>query len=160
MSQPEIFHQGGAHQGTATLAVGELVGWRVWNVGFGGARPFLRSYSQPTAWPVAPLQADKTPELTNSHGIYALKTWERMLTYVGKPHDFFILGQVHLWGKVIEGTQGYRAEWAEPLSLVTLIVPNRFVDGCRYDAKHQLIEQLRARYACDDQGELQSVLYR
>jgi hypothetical protein len=160
MSQPEIFHQGGAHQGTATLAVGELVGWRVWNVEFLAGCSFLRSYSHQMLWPPGPLQADKTPELDNSHGIYALKTWKRMLDYVRKPSDFLVLGQVHLWGKVIEGTHGYRAEWAEPLSLVTLVIPNRFVDGCRYDAKHPLIEQLRARYACDDQRELQGALYR
>ena len=51
-------------------------------------------------------------------GIWAFKTRLQALEMmVAMPFDAegLCYGQVQLWGRVIEHTEGYRAEWAEPV---------------------------------------------
>jgi hypothetical protein len=65
-------------------------------------------------------------------GIYAKKTLDEYLFASMSTHNMFwgqtrngfeivpLLGKVKLWGKVIEHETGYRAQYAEPLSLIIL----------------------------------------
>jgi hypothetical protein len=159
---PEIFSRGGAHRATHELSVGEVLAWRVWRVEFLGGHPQLYSYSHHVRWPFGPLEADQLPSLDNSHGIYALKTYQDMVSYVGSHgHDgSHVLGQVHLWGLVIEGERGYRAQFAEPVALISILCTRnldhrptygreiewRPAPRPRYEANNSTIRRLRQLY--------------
>jgi len=115
-----------------------IEGWRVWRVVCSDDRYSLGSVVKPTLWPPGePLQADclRTPPLLGwllrrpphpapeTHcecGIYAAE-----LDYVGQyladvpaqPAVARVLGQVSLWGDVVECERGFRASRAYPLRI-------------------------------------------
>lgn len=126
----EIFRAGGAHRQTTELGVGEVLAWRVWRIRLRGGHRWLYSLAHDVFWKPGPFEADRLPEVENSHGVYALKDHEAMLRYVGAlAHDGeHVLGQVHLWGRVIEGELGYRAQFAEPVALVSILAKKPSVD--------------------------------
>lgn len=59
----------------------------------------------------------KIPALRCTCGIYALKSRRMAYKYVWPHSDPVIAGQVSLWGRIIGGKEGYRAEFAYPLFL-------------------------------------------
>ena len=83
------------------------------------------------------LREHAAPHEFCSCGIYAAKDLDT-LQKVAFPEP--IVGEVYLWGKVIPGENGYRAQYAYPKSL-------RLVTKNALDVK---LEQLRAY--CDDVG--------
>ena len=108
--------------------VGELVGWRTWEVRDDG------SLWSRCSWPSGTLQAQclswsvgifhrEPPDLYCTCGIYAVRTaldlidqpgserWERI------KEGHAVAGQVALWGQVIEHERGWRAERARPVAL-------------------------------------------
>lgn len=97
------------------IRAGEIIGWRGWFV-VGGE---LRSMTADAAWqPGVPMTGDPA----NGFGIHAYKSphgpsldgycSRAMLTP-------WVIGEVALWGDVIEHTEGYRAEFGRPHSFVT-----------------------------------------
>jgi hypothetical protein len=123
-----------------TNALGTVEGWRAWNV----PRelkplqpPRLRSATWDYEW--VPFQrarascdrcTSRDPSDTNctpgescSCGFYTAKTLPHLRSmgyssYVEEGGDWVtIVGRVALWGKVIEGSQGWRAEFAYPIAL-------------------------------------------
>jgi hypothetical protein len=114
--------------------------WRVWRVVGGGDGHRLGSVIKPTLWPAgAPLVAEclKTSRLTEwfqrrrgrSHdspdracecGIYAawLPEIHQYLNETPQQHSVArVLGEVSLWGTVIECDRGFRAAFAYPLRI-------------------------------------------
>ncbi len=102
-----------------------FVGWRAWGVKETLEGLYLVSHGD-TVWPWRePLLATcehrshQAPDLRCSCGIYALA--EKQLPYYEYDADgsfaYPVFGQVALYGTVIRGTRGYRAEKARPVAL-------------------------------------------
>jgi hypothetical protein len=115
--------------------VGHMEGWRAWNVSaqlprFGTA-PKLYSvthssyYWQPRKLSRAICSQDPShvPGEKCGCGFYAAKDLDHLLTLGYSNYDaeasgqFCVVGQLAMWGKVIEGSQGWRAEKAYPVKL-------------------------------------------
>lgn len=58
----------------------------------------------------------KIPILRCRCGIYATKSLV-INSWLGRINDRFVYGRVALWGKVVEHTTGYRAQYAYPVSI-------------------------------------------
>ena len=137
-----------------------ILGWRVWHVDQRSAPPQLRSWSHSAEWPagdrlearcrsvrglVRRSRRHPAPRAGHRCGIYAFREREdadallRQLGQVGTRAGRLAaaVGRVSLWGRVIENTGGWRAEFAYPYDLVL------------YGGDEQLAAQLRARYAVD-----------
>jgi hypothetical protein len=96
----------------AGFKIGELVGWRGWKVTPDG---FLRSMSADVIWsPDEPM--DGKTSAKGDEGVYAFKKCRDFLKHMqGAGLDVY--GKVALWGDVIEHELGWRAEFAQVISL-------------------------------------------
>jgi hypothetical protein len=122
-----------------------FVGWRVWVVVEEQGELRLASVLYPTVWParrevVAACRprprelagAHEIPDARCSCGIYAASSVEDAATFFdgrgpGTPRDVYrVIGQVSLWGSVLEGGRGWRASHAYPSRLY---VPARCLSG-------------------------------
>lgn len=110
-------------------AVTPIVGWRAWIlVPRGGRRPKISSIGYPCAWPQGEAMraecgkrdgCSPAPGEGCDCGIHALKNLEAVLEDVPKPlFPPLVLGRVALWGRVIVGSRGWRAEFAYPVNLI------------------------------------------
>lgn len=125
-------------------------GWRVW-------RPWLSSISGPTRtnprmWVprerfvarcephVYPDGSHSAPDERCSCGVHAAKTLDELRDNFLAPimSGYGIFGEVSLWGKVIEGEWGFRAEFAYPRSFyIPLTLKPEVEDGDPF-ARHWL----------------------
>lgn len=122
-----------------------ILAWRVWKI-YEGALVSLNG----TLWPGGTrLEAEcqnpgpwhwveKTPGEQCQCGIYAAKDLMTLSNMVVFPRGPYVYGRVSLWGKVIEGEMGYRAEFAYPYEI---IVPDTW--------DLSLVETLRKTYQVD-----------
>jgi hypothetical protein len=115
-----------------------IVGWRAWAVAETEDGPELRSLVYAHPWPAGePLRmvcepggclGARWPEQPHACGIHAFKSrgdaeafpsqWEaRRFPGAAFPRDA-VVGQVSLWGRVVEHERGYRAELAYPYALL------------------------------------------
>lgn len=98
--------------------LGEIVAWRCWLVRPDG---FIRSCAADAVWaPGEPMTGDIGKDGTGSLGIHAWKTARGALTY-GTGQGPNVIGKVALWGEVVEHAEGYRAEFAKPVSFEWLM---------------------------------------
>jgi hypothetical protein len=108
-------------------AIEPAVGFRVWEVDKNTYR--LHSMNHGTIWePGREVEAYCTrehepPGQACSCGIYAARTFNHLfeMGYTGKdglfgaePGTITIAGEVYLWGGMVPGTQGWRAQFAYP----------------------------------------------
>lgn len=103
------------HLAPATQSAEPIIAWRAWQVDDGR----LRSLSAPTIWlPRTPCLGDPTQ---NEAGVYAFKERKDLEQYlgcgIGHLADHLVLGQVKLWGQIVEHELGYRAQFAMPWAL-------------------------------------------
>ena len=92
------------------LTVGEITAWRTWRVRDG----YLVSPVVVVYW--APREAMQGDVIEN--GVYAFKRKTDALNeYTVRCGEVAVLGQVALWGEVVEHEHGYRAEFGKPLTL-------------------------------------------
>ena len=118
--------------------IGTEIGWRGWHAGTQGGQVFLHSIVDKALWrPGHPMEAlcakeHESPAARCTCGIYAARTLDylREIAY----HTHGILGEVHLWGTIVPGRLGWRAQYAYPKRLY---VPHD---------KYQLVAPLRKRY--------------
>jgi hypothetical protein len=99
-----------------------LVGWRAW----GSVSPegYLKALTRSFYWvPGKAVQVrcdlcggPAKPTMTNHAGLHAFKTVKQLLD--DHAHVGTIIGQVYLWGTVVECERGYRAEYAYPKALI------------------------------------------
>lgn len=125
-SEPKIENAG--------IHCGEVLAWRCWRLQSG----LLKSAFHETIWaPSEPMQG-----AISTYGVHAWKTLSSTLQYgLSKERPVFV-GQVELWGEIIEHEHGYRAEYA---AIKTL-------DGC-LGGNEETLFSLRKRYkvgGCDD----------
>jgi hypothetical protein len=125
-----------------------FLGWRTWRVVrlAGGLR--LASPTYGALWPPrTPAEAlcplDHEPPQEGCHcGLHALKAENRVqLHRYLNPSSLQAVGEVSLWGRVVEGTHGFRAASAYPRRL-WLVAP----EG---DVKEVAAEALRTTYGLD-----------
>ena len=134
-----------------------IVAWRAWTLVDAVDGPELRSVVYAHAWPARrPLRVEcepggclaaRWPAQPHSCGIHAFKDcagavefpamWEaRRFSQHVTPREY-VVGQVSLWGRVVEHERGYRAELAYPYML--LLAPEH----------SELAARLASRYAVD-----------
>lgn len=114
--------------------VGAVEGWRVWRVStelpkFGGAPKLYSATYGGYYWAarkacVAECEkcGENVPGEYCSCGFYSAKTFDHLMgmsyhLYDAETGMIAVLGQVANWGKVIEATQGWRAQIAYPVRL-------------------------------------------
>jgi hypothetical protein len=78
-----------------------------------GAR-WIPGWALPTN---CPADEHEPPADGCSCGVYAAKNRESLQKMIGGV-EYFVHGEVHLWGKVVEHDHGYRAQFAYPKSLI------------------------------------------
>jgi hypothetical protein len=129
-----------------------ILGWRVWHVDPAGG-PRLLSWSRSGHWPEGrrmearcrALRGRDAPCRTHACGIHALREESdaaALLRNTGHVGSAFgrlpaAMGRVSLWGRVMENTGGWRAQFAYPYDLVL------------FGADEELAADLRGRYAVD-----------
>lgn len=122
-----------------------LIGWRWWTVSEHGLYspispykwiPNKRAVASCRSYSCSKIPNSKISNSSSNHncGFHAMKTREQLLNYAytfASPYlegeansisgifgfDFFgLMGEVKLWGSIIEGAKGYRAQYAYPAS--------------------------------------------
>jgi len=133
--------------------------WRAWRVGVfepaSGAPPevFLRSCVHDAYWTpgepvIARCAAHTRPSLSCGCGIYAVTTRDAALEWAqttarAMPMPL-VIGEVHVWGRVLRFSSGYRAQYAYPYSLEVLD------EGLPVELDPRLVvRQLRDTYVVD-----------
>lgn len=122
-------------------ATGHLLAWRVW--GFDKANGLIQSFNDIPWFPGEPMVAKEASSIpvAQGHGIYALHSvrhsglWDYLWLALRESWDRFVIGEVALWGKIVEHRRGYRAQFAYP----TRFVLGKWIQGpCDYPIKHRL----------------------
>lgn len=142
------------------ISLQPILGWRVWHVDAAPPKPRLRSWSRSAEWPARQrmeadcrtllglrrrLRGHGAPEAGHRCGIYAFRERrdaEELLGELGPVGAAAgrlpaAIGRVSLWGRVIENTGGWRAEFAYPYDIVL------------FGADSSLAAELRSCYAVD-----------
>lgn len=100
-----------------------MVGWRAWQIVMRAGVPLVQSITGRLVWPARQRveaycrKPHAVPFRGCMCGLYSAKTREHLmdLGYNGySDPNTRAIGTVSLWGKVIEGDQGWRAEFAYP----------------------------------------------
>lgn len=136
-----------------------LSSWRTWKVVDDGEPLRLKSISYGEYWPaMEPIKAkcvggnDGDHECPSWHhrcGVYSVKELEHVSRWATSRHpgstQITVIGEIEMWGRVLEYTDGYRSEYAYPLKLY---VPSDFggytYDG--WDSPEDFAEKLWSRY--------------
>lgn len=107
-----------------------LTGWRAWRVD--GLR--LKALGQNTIWEpkkqlsatceksssgliTLPAPKHEAPQMGCTCGVWAFKDLDRLTQAVDSYSGIQVLGQVSLWGRVVETQNGFRAQYAYPSEL-------------------------------------------
>lgn len=125
------------------LVVGEIIAWRAWNV---RDEDLLSVVADGKIWsPTEPMQGDAA----GGYGVHAYKGPHGPVLdeYVRRNSDkLWVIGEVAMWGDIIEHEDGYRSEFARVHSLVT------WHDGVKPFHRKVLAEKYlkRPEYKIDD----------
>jgi hypothetical protein len=119
-------------------SVEPIVGRRCWGIAeIGGGATLLCSGHGRSVWPAnekleaACRKAHEPPGEGCTCGIYALSESEPWPYYDFKGPGYAVWGTVLLWGTVIRGERGYRAQYAYPRELFLAHRDYRFVGALR-----------------------------
>lgn len=101
-----------------TVQAGEIIAWRAWSFMSTRGRPCLRSISAQATWEPNVIMDDMRmgTGVKSTGGIHAFKTRACAERNFSPRH--YIIGEVSLWGEVIEHEDGYRAQYGAIHSLV------------------------------------------
>lgn len=118
---------------SAGIRVGEITGWRTWRI----LADYLVSAVVGNHWmPDEPMAGDIV-----EYGVHAFKRQtDAFNEYAlrGGTKEPTVIGQVALWGEIVEHENGYRAEFGKPVSLDIIYPSARGND--------RLLADLRKRY--------------
>lgn len=144
-----------------------MIGWRGWDIKGPRSRPLLASVSKSHVWhPRQQMTATcdnrhhEVPEWKHSCGLYSAKSRNHLLS-MGYNHyseaSPRVIGTVKLWGKIVEGSQGWRAEHGYPGTLYVpwemwgLAEPLQELYGCDVELQDTLRKQVaREKRAIED----------
>lgn len=115
------------------IKVGEITGYRIWNLRDG----FLWAFGVNRAWgPNEPMKGE--PAENNMEGVWAFKEQSdavhKICDNIGKE---LVLGSVKMWGTIIEHKIGYRSEFARVATI------DAYTGA---DVDNDIIQKLRIRY--------------
>ena len=97
------------------VRAGEVIGWRAWRI---NSHDELVSATADTIWHASePMSGNPA----SGYGIHAYKgpVGPALDGYAARTRSEWVVGEVALWGDIIEHEEGYRAEFARVHSLVT-----------------------------------------
>lgn len=109
--------------------VGVVLGWRAFAIA--GDPPHLQSINRTHIWPPRErmearcYKAHVPPDPKCTCGLYAARTLDHLSSMQYHSYhedDFVVVGEVKLWGTVVEGTQGWRAQFGYPRRLLVPFV--------------------------------------
>ena len=146
-----------------------MVGWRAWGVDPEDPDCLLHSVTQKTqAWtPRAPMEAKclrrgrgkgktggghEVPDWDCSCGLYSAKSLPHLLSMGYHQYDaerrgmWHVVGSVNLWGKIVEGSQGWRAQNRLPEDAVRALTrPGGSIEGLhdQYGVEVKLLNFLK-----------------
>jgi hypothetical protein len=118
--------------------IGTEIGWRGWQVAVRRNRAVLYSVIHKVPWPAGKAieafcrKSHAAPAGRCTCGLYAARSLEHLREIAYHTHG--VLGEVHLWGTVIPGQLGWRAQYAYPKCLY---VPHE---------SYRLVAPLKASY--------------
>ena len=138
------------------ISIEPILGWRIWHVDPGPGGPRLRSWAHSTLWPAGrrleahcrsilsialPAWSHPAPRKGHRCGIYAVReraAAEAMMRQIGEPGPASnrlpaALGRVSLWGRVMQNTGGWRAQYAYPYDLILFGGDESLATGLRGD---------------------------
>lgn len=137
---------------------GHVMGWRWWRVDRGGLHSLWVNcaHAWPTdqaLWAGSPLHPDPR-NYWGRCGVYAWRELPQALRQnLPAGYDLFVLGEVALWGHVIEHERGFRAEYAYPYSLrVVAVLPGA-------PAPRERIADLAKQYSLRGGAEITRILW-
>jgi hypothetical protein len=128
---------------SAGISVGEIIGYRVWQVKGG----YLASYSTNHIWPPNEIMSGNPTDF-NNEGIWSFKQLSRALNKMLEMPNL-VVGSIKMWGTVIEHYDGYRAEFARVASIddINMSPAKRWTDYLRsHSEKHYRLKILRHNY--------------
>ena len=102
-----------------------IVGWREWRLEGTLTEPRLQSITMEDIWPVRkPIQVFDSNWRIDSgiNGIHAYKTFRDLASDLGLL-SFRVVGEVWMWGRMVEHQFGWRSEFAYPKRL--LVAPEK-----------------------------------
>ena|SRR3989344_6230104 len=150
-----------------------IIAWRVWRVNPFPLYPdkpgdlyFLSSLSNSAPWKprerfeaTCHLAMHTAPKETCTCGIYSKKTDADLRAYMKESHFIYepallmesyvslclAIGKVSLWGEIVEGETGYRAQYAYPYDITLIADDNRVAQSLReqYQVDVRMDEQWR-----------------
>lgn len=137
--------------------VGAIKAYRVWEWGWDDDnRPTLKAVVWRTRWTGPVMVADCVPEngtadgaVMKHHGLYAAKDLRTVLLESG--YDADVVGEVALFGRVVEHEHGFRAEKAMIRRLVLL-------DGMDLLEHPTLDRDLAERYGCEVSTDIRTLM--
>lgn len=98
------------------IKAGEIIAWRMWRL----SRGYLQSASMDTIWkPGIIMEGD----VKTGVGVHAWKTADAAIKYSEQWSGTRAIGEVELWGEVIEHEVGYRAQYAAVKRIDSLVGP-------------------------------------
>lgn len=134
------------------LIAGPIIAWRLWKIRQDGI--LLSVAHSSVAWPTgAPLEGTYEGDASwgrglvgSTAGVYAMKTRELLAGHTyGRD---CLVGQVALWGRVVEHEKGYRAQWAYP-TMVDLSVKEPMPGFPKPKRRSDLARMIRDNYGCE-----------
>lgn len=97
-------------------------GWRYWYLA--GDPPYLTSANSLDRWPHAEavearcsLWPHEAPDPACKCGVYAARRLEDLEAYGFPALSYLVIGEVLLWGRIVEAGSRYRAQFARPARL-------------------------------------------
>ncbi len=125
------------------VKAGEIVGWRAWMIHATPQGYRLSSVAANAQWyPGQPMTGKPTPD--GQAGVHAWKSRQQAEDYArGGDH---VVGQVELWGKVIEHDLGYRAEFGAIKSLDALELMHPSGASGIYGSAASVLRDLQTAY--------------
>jgi hypothetical protein len=136
------------------VSLGELKGWRAWRIDFKNLQ--LQSPAFKYIWTPGINEAE-IPTEDNIFGFYSLNTYQQVIDYtsVFNLNSPFCLGIIEVWGEVIQGELGSRAQFASVHSLASIYFEwyDSIVHGHKikpkliFDNNNDIINDLREKYA-------------
>ena len=102
----------------AGIRAGEVRAWRIWDMDRHG---FLESVSVGVTWaPGVPMEGD--PDSGRyGYGVHAFKSAHEALREAEDRVFMCVVGQIDLWGTIVEHERGYRAQYGSIVSLCWMV---------------------------------------
>lgn len=132
------------------IVAGEITAWRAWRVYYDGGQLCLQSTGMETLWvPGVPMSTMRGYRwgLQEGAGVHAFKTKAEVMRKF-PPKFGFIVGEVELWGEIVEHDNGYRAEYGavKTLTHASSLAQLQHAQK-RYLPEHQIISKWAYRRA-------------